>query len=185
LIKANVDLSVLKNKVDQLLDEKGNTILHRALVMEYEFYDTFLKILNESNFLINTKDKNGNTLLHIVAEQDVSEFLAPVLAQGADTSVLNNEGLSPLDIAIRNESVQIVAQLVKSNPSPTEIEKIKSFVNSEGNTLLHRAVSVNSENAVKALLKIGIDVNSAPKDVDSYTDSGTPLHLGNADQLFY
>ena len=168
---------MLKDKLDLFLDEKGNTILHRALAMEYEFYDLFIKLLNECNFKINTKDKNGNTLLHIIAEQDLNEFLAPVLSHGADSTVVNNEGFSPLDIAIKNESVQIVVELLKSNASA--LEKVKSFVNSEGNTLLHRAVSVNSENAVKALIGYGLDVNAAPSDVDSYTDSGTPLHLGN------
>ncbi len=62
-------------------------------------YDSVqLKIRDESN--INHQNNNGDTSLHIAIRGNNSEIAKMLLDQGADITILNNDGKTPLDLAL-------------------------------------------------------------------------------------
>lgn len=62
-------------------------------------YDSVqLKIREESN--INHQNNAGDTGLHVVARNNNTEIAKMLLDQGADITILNNDGKTPLDLAL-------------------------------------------------------------------------------------
>ncbi|PKP51661.1 MAG: hypothetical protein CVT95_00390 [Bacteroidetes bacterium HGW-Bacteroidetes-12] len=58
-------------------------------------------IENKPAFL-NTQDSIGNTWLHYAVGYNNNEVTAIFLVNGADPNIINNEGLTPLDVARKN-----------------------------------------------------------------------------------
>ena len=172
------------NELDTLVDDKGNTILHKALSMEYEYFDTFALLLNKTKFSINTPNAEGDTLLHVIARNDLSEYLSLVLSRQPDIGVRNKEGQSPLDIAVQNGSAQLVVELVEASNRNVDFQPIKTYRDDEGNSLLHRAVNANSEKAVRSLIQYGLGPDTPNTEMDSYSDGGSPLHLAAQKEMF-
>ena len=57
-------------------------------------------VLKEKPELINKLDSEGDATFHLVPQEGLSlEFAQLLLANGADTSIRNNLGKTPLDIA--------------------------------------------------------------------------------------
>jgi len=86
-----------------------------------ECVDMFLKVKDSANFSepfdINRKDENGDTLLHKVNNYDMVSVL---LNYGADQSIKNNKGDTPLDI-VKAKGWPKIAELLRPK---VDIEKI-------------------------------------------------------------
>lgn len=58
-------------------------------------------ILAEEGFKgLNNKDKEGNTALMLAVTYGNTRVVRRLLIHGADRSIKNNEGLTPLEVAI-------------------------------------------------------------------------------------
>jgi ankyrin repeat protein len=84
-------------------DQDHRTPLHRAAIGGHI---VIAKLLMGADADVNTIDRFGNTPMHLALEEDHMEF-AMMLAKehGANLSIQNKEGKTPLDI-ITNESLR-------------------------------------------------------------------------------
>ncbi|XP_078483910.1 ikappaB protein [Ciona intestinalis] len=118
---------------------------------------------------VSCVDKKGNTPLHIASEMglplQVEMLTTPLDPQedpGLQTNsmpenvdVLNYSGLAAIHLAARNNRESVIRKLVKVPGCNINIEDSKS-----GRTALHHAIECRSKDAMKILLKRGIQVNA-------------------------
>jgi len=111
---------LLENKINQLLvqDPKTNIV---------EEFSTFLSE-NNTISLDGTIIKNGSTALHIFAKEGRRDLVNFALLRGSSISKQNEDGDTPLHLAVRYGKTKVVARLFKENPD-TDIE------NSRGETV--------------------------------------------------
>ncbi|CAK4154436.1 unnamed protein product [Aphanomyces euteiches] len=64
-------------------------------------------IENEAD--INAKDHLGNTPLHYAVQEERDDLVESLLKKGALTNVANNEGLTPIDIAVEQSTKDLLA----------------------------------------------------------------------------
>jgi 26S proteasome non-ATPase regulatory subunit 10 len=84
-------------------DQDHRTPLHRAAIRGHLFV---AKLLLEANAHVNAVDSLGNTPIHLALEEDHAEFVIMLVKEyGADLTIQNKEGKTPLDI-ITNESLR-------------------------------------------------------------------------------
>lgn len=125
------------------VNDDGDTCLHTF------FESEIVPVIGRENILsilikllrfgvnINAVKKNTNTALHIAVKKNLVEMVRILLQAGANLKIVNNEGISPLDIAISSESTslkQIIKFLVYNTHrgktiDPEIMEKINSRPN--------------------------------------------------------
>jgi len=82
-------------------DEEGNTLLMLALTGCEGACLGVVAALLEAGLDINTRNKKGNTALAAALGEEVSaEFVRFLLQRGADPNIADNEGWSPLMVAV-------------------------------------------------------------------------------------
>ncbi|KAI8561150.1 hypothetical protein RHMOL_Rhmol04G0315400 [Rhododendron molle] len=82
----------------EMANSKGQTILHIAVDVERDVATNFIRKKPWVSRLINRKDNEGNTPLHVLASKGRSGLH---MYPGADMLALNNESMTPLDILNR------------------------------------------------------------------------------------
>ena len=85
---------------------------------------------------INAVDEDGNTVLHVAAKVDDPELVTYFIFKGADPELKNQDGDSPLHVAIKNNSLEAAKAL-------TSVSSTIFSRDSEGITALDRGISVN------------------------------------------
>lgn len=132
---------------------------------------------------INEIDADGNTLLHLCAQQDDTTYTQIFLLMGADSGIKNKDGDTPLHVAINNNSFGVARILagIESNLfarngegySAIDIGLEKDsryydyFINEEsakirynnGKTLVHYFVENKNIRGVNACIKKGIPLS--------------------------
>ena len=93
-----------------IIDSKRRNILHVAI--ENKQVDIVRKLFENkrSRALINQRDSNGNTPLHLFMAFDL-EIREMVLDRGINMYAVNNQNLTPLDIASSVENRQILIKV--------------------------------------------------------------------------
>ena len=86
----------------QLTDNKGRNILHVAV--EYKKSTVIEFILQDESLtsLINQRDNNGDTPIHLLMASDV-ELMEMAIDHRININVLNNQNRTPLDMASSDE----------------------------------------------------------------------------------
>ena len=99
------------------------------------------------NHPLSSKDNHGNTPIHAISQihgiswPDINQFLKSIIMKKhADVNVRNNEGLTPLHIAVRQQAGQMVAALAKLNSIKLNTQ------NHSGDTALMDAVQLACRN---------------------------------------
>ena len=114
----------------------------------------------------NTKDQDGQTLLHVTARVSKTPMVVKALLDaGANPNVQNEYGQTPLHLASQlNSNPMVVKTLLNAGADLTARDN-------GGRTPLHWAASHGKTPAVvKTLLDAGADLNGRDK------NGGTPLH---------
>ncbi|APR97871.1 ankyrin repeat domain-containing protein [Wolbachia endosymbiont of Folsomia candida] len=120
------------------------------------------ELLKNSFEDINSKDENGNTILHLAAQFSSYKTVKLLIEKGANINIENNEGEVPLHRAALARKVRNVRALI-------EAEADVHCTNYNGSTPLHlasgsvwlfREKGGNAKGTVKELLKAGANVNA-------------------------
>jgi len=111
-ILSDIEIKVKFNP--NIRNKEGNTFLINW--GSYDCVERFLQVKDKvsrnfsENFDINSRNKNGDTLLH----QRTDVLIVKILLRcGADKTIKNNDGLTPYDIAYRNGRYDL-AELLSS-----------------------------------------------------------------------
>jgi ankyrin repeat protein len=95
-------------------DSIGFTALHRAIFW-FPSLGVIRLLISAPNIDVNSRDFSGNTPLHLVAQfnkgQKSIEAARLLLRAGADQTITNNAGLTPLNVVERNGNHQLAALL--------------------------------------------------------------------------
>ncbi|MDR0785282.1 MAG: ankyrin repeat domain-containing protein, partial [Treponema sp.] len=167
-------------------DGAGNTILHIA-VRNRADADSISSILEKGAF-IDTRNKEGDTSLHITVQQDDEETGSLLLSKGADVFAVNASGASPLYAAffppdgrarqwiltkdtltaqdgLGNTALHYAAQwkLDRYIPLMVEFGSNIDAQNATGETPLFIAVKYNSSSTVRILVTNGALINKRDK----------------------
>jgi ankyrin repeat protein len=102
----------------------------------------------------NICDIHGNTALILACDMKHEEMAALLLKHGADPDMSNSEGDSPLIIATKNKSPEIIKLLLKSNSC------FKDVVDGKGNTAVIWAAWKGFPDCLKLLLDHGCWCNA-------------------------
>ena len=184
--------AMINEKTINQTDAEGNTMLHIA-VREGSSNEAIRSIV-QNKAGINTRNRVGDTPLHIGTRLDRREASQYILSMGADVFAANTAGESPLGIALThpsgtllwmfdeetakkrdtmgNSMLHYVALWKMDRFIPLMIERGISTeaANASGETPLFWAVQHDGASTVKALLNAGANINA--RDVSG----NSPLH---------
>ena len=110
LLDAGADVNAINNDMDTPLS------MLRVVFIEFKDFATMQTVLNQlvqAGADINCRDKFGDTLLHVAANNDNAALAEAVLALGADRALVNHSGDTPYDIASRLNSSSVLKLLKK------------------------------------------------------------------------
>ncbi len=99
-----VNLLLEKGAAVNMPDSYGNTPLHIAVLNNS--LELVPILLNAKNTDANVKNAFGKTPLHIAAEINSPEIIKQLLDKGADKTLKNNNGDTPLDIRKNSDPVE-------------------------------------------------------------------------------
>lgn len=128
-----------------------STLLNFAAMNKDE--DSFLLLLDKSDFDLNAFSPNKETLLHIAAGWGTPSMIKALVERGANLEPRNKKNMTPLCYAICSEDPEKVFCLLESGVS------VNTFTE-ELLTPLHYATSLESLEIVEMLVKKGADVNA-------------------------
>uniref|UniRef100_A0A6M2DPR1 Putative ipt domain of the transcription factor nfkappab n=1 Tax=Xenopsylla cheopis TaxID=163159 RepID=A0A6M2DPR1_XENCH len=140
--------------------ESGDTILHSAVEYdEMQIAQTMISLLLHFNLfeLLNIKNDFGKTILHAAIEKKHYTYIKPLLAAGIDPNITDDEGNSPLHVAVQENCLNAVTHLL--NTKSKNKVKIDIF-NNDGKTAVHLAAAIGNTDIFKKLLEKNADVNS-------------------------
>ncbi|KAJ8673226.1 hypothetical protein QAD02_004488 [Eretmocerus hayati] len=135
--------------------------------------ETMQPFQSQPNNVINTPiTSNGGTFLHAAIESKNYKVTNFLLTQGADCTVQNIQGESPIHLAFRQNMNCYVDSMLKDHE-----KYLKNPTDGEGVSHFHIACARYNENIVKHFIQLGADVNG-PVSNDALFYSGfTPLHF--------
>lgn len=90
----------------EMLNGRGQNILHLSVINEKRKVINFILESSFVNSLINQKDMDGNTSLHLLAASDYYYGVDIIKHPRAETMVFNKDNLNPLDIACSEKYTQ-------------------------------------------------------------------------------
>lgn len=136
---------------------KGRIIVRRALQRE----DSVRALLDSGVNVNRTDPSDGRTLLSTAAHAGLVDITALLLCRGADPSLCDNQGQTPLTLAARQGHVgvlQIMLDWIQDQESDT-IQTLLEHSDIEGWTALRSASWGGHNEAVKMLLEAGVEVD--------------------------
>lgn len=154
---------VLKKGSDSInmVNENGDTALHLASKGgHFQVVDFLLK--NYPN-LLNIVNNDGNTALHLALLYYHHKVAAFLVSEKANLFISNKQGVSNLDLALKNRNLQFI-EILLDNLNP-------NIGNNNGDTLLHVACKNENLKLVEILLNKDADPN-----IRNY-NGDTPLHI--------
>ncbi len=125
------------------------------------------RMLKPYRGMVDTRDKNGRTLLFLAAEHGHEAGLHELLKLGADVNAKDKAGMRPLHIAAKKGHSRIVLGLLKYRVN-------FKVIDNAGRSPLHYAAAAGSKHLVKMTLAKGNDKNGRDK------QGKTPLALAMA-----
>ncbi len=165
----------------------------QKLIMDGKYEEA--KDLFKTKTDINAQDENGDSALHIAARVNESDLITFLVIKGADTEITNNDGETPLLVAVKNDNVESAQTLINlkanifardmANNSALEIALAKDplwydvMINEStallrdvnGETIVHYFVrtknQVSIEHCIRKQLPLSVKSNAGK----------TPVHL--------
>ncbi len=173
LINAGIDINQFVTfdhvgTVGFILNEKKDTLTPDAFVNLFQFVKSEMMaemLLKKELFHVNTRNKYGQTILHIVCSNGTTEgIVQKLLDKDIDINAKDANCRTALQNAAFSRREDIVQRLLKKD---VDINAEDEF----GQTALHLTIFNGSENIVRMLLDNDAAINSKNKNGD------TALHL--------
>lgn len=142
------------NQLIQDINEKS------PLIQVVKSHDCTLKkvkrLITANNEIVHDQDMHGCTALALAIPRNETKIISLLLDFGADINKANNEGVTPLMVAMRYGSESLIKYLI------TKKAKIDAS-DSNGNTALLRIISNHLSNKIRIMLLIknGADIEKA------------------------
>ncbi|MCP5369897.1 MAG: ankyrin repeat domain-containing protein [Rickettsiaceae bacterium] len=180
-----VDLLIDKGADPTIKNKWGNSSLYIAAYSGN--VEICRKILTSENVTLehlNNRNKDGNTALHIavsVCTEVNQELVDLLLNKGADPTIKNNGGNTPLHLAAYSGNVEIFKKILIAVEQAEKMtpEHLNSR-NKEGNTSLHAAVSARTEvNQEVNQELVDLLLNKGADPTIKNNGGNTPLHLAS------
>ncbi|XP_050520840.1 rabankyrin-5 isoform X2 [Daktulosphaira vitifoliae] len=156
---------------------EGMTLLHQAILKGDDKTALYL-VKQGSNFDTKTQDDQTPLELATVGGQNI--VIEELCKRGVDMTIPASNGDPILWLALTAEQEDIASTLVKYG---IDTDSWSEGPESCLQTLLHRAIDENSENAARFLIRSGCDINSPRKPGpggrggEESKDLSSPLHL--------
>ena len=115
---------------------------------------------------VNAADADGTRPLHLAVRADELEIAELLLRAGADATVPNRLGVTPLYLAAQNGNAAMIQKLIDAGASANQVDR------TTGETVLMVATRTGDVNAVRMLLRYGANPNATEPQVQL-----TPLML--------
>ncbi len=162
------------------LDASGRSVAEAALAKGPAMIQV---VFNRDN--VNARAADGSTVLHVACDRLLEDAVARLLAAGADVSLRDKVGRSPLDLALlhpdRIEAARIAELLIQKGAGPSYPDfswfsqaaravDYNSLRFEDGATALHEATSHRQRGFVEFLLSRKVNPNSRN------SAGSTPLH---------
>jgi ankyrin repeat protein len=148
-------------------DALGCTVIHHAAVMKSGrvtshscsryYLDNILNKLQETHDpifvqkLIDAKDGDGNTAIHLAAQRDARKCIRALLGRGASTDIPNNDGLRAEDLIkelnANKSKPSRSGQQRSSSPFAPDSQRHNSFHDAVSESVSKLAISYQSEAA--------------------------------------
>ncbi|XP_063673929.1 uncharacterized protein LOC134811121 [Bolinopsis microptera] len=170
---------ILVDNVEKLVcsigDNSGSTPLILALEANHRhLIHAVVNKININNEDVNLANAKGATILHTGVSKNDIELVKLICQNPHVKNVKNIEGLTPIDIAVKEKLYPMLWILVQDLP-PEEIDINKSY--EEGDTLLHFAVKQGNLDAARCICSLpGVKRRENDSSVD-------PLQLANSENL--
>jgi ankyrin repeat protein len=118
----------------------------------------YLALSSSNTWFINSttaiaKDGLGNNILHYACLWKLTSAIPLIIQRGVSTEDKNATGETPLFMAVRNDSTDIIRVLVDNKANINARD-------SQGNTLLQSAIRWNAIQSSAMLITYGIDINA-------------------------
>jgi len=116
--------------------------------------------------LVNSKDANGRTPLHLAARGVFPDIINYLISKGAEVNIKDNDGTYPIQSVVNKGNTDALNKLIKAGADIT----VKDGVS---NSLLHLAVYYRFLPCAEILLNNGADINAKTR------SGSTPLEYCN------
>ncbi|XP_076317880.1 nuclear factor NF-kappa-B p105 subunit-like isoform X2 [Tachypleus tridentatus] len=163
-------------------DEEGDNALHLTIIHQDKQHVQQLALIHCLLYVlkgvpgqvINQCNNLHQTPLFLAVVTGSYKAIPSLLSNGADLNVADNEGNTPVHVAVKKGDDTALALLLERNKCSQHISQIVNLnkLNYEGFAPLHLAVLFNRERCIDKLCKSGADVNIADG-----TSGNTALHL--------
>lgn len=172
-------MKVLKPLVDwgadiNFVNDDGQTILHAVLKQHhYRSLDLLLSLGADPTVV----DNGGNTLLHgIFKDKSGLEMktVTTLLDLGLDPHQANNDGFTPLDLALRSGSPRVIKLYLDRGVDPHSLRMMRSRGAQAMISTVHLAAAIDKRHGLQTLTRLGVDVNRRD------ARGRTPLHWARA-----
>jgi ankyrin repeat protein len=138
--------------------------------------DAVDELLEKGHDVNHKTPADGSTPLHAAVLSGSSTVVAKLVERGADPTIPNSNGTSPIVLAVQGGDVEVARTLV-SRLTPAKLTAIR---NAAGHTLLYMAAHKNDSQMARMLLEADV-----PPSVSAEDTGNTPLHVaafrGNAE----
>ncbi|RTE84217.1 hypothetical protein BHE90_001268 [Fusarium euwallaceae] len=165
VIEAILEAGADVNTLDPMNDNNKNESL-LCMAMRLPSEDMVRKLL-EFRPDLDVRSEKQNTVLHCITERSPVASFRLVVNAGGRLDVVNNMGLTPLQMAARNENLEVFRYMMTKEAALSMLHNSSS---DRSGTVLHDACKVGSLEMVRMLIEKQFDLNFV---TDGYF--GTPL----------
>ena len=117
----------------------------------------------------DTKNKDGDTVLHICCKNNFSQ-MAKICKDHSSITIRNELGDTPLHVACKHENYDLVLSLLED----TDVKNLESCCNLDGDSLLH--IAAGKDGALKVVMKL-VETSICSHTAKNMHTGNTALHV--------